>query len=119
MWQVCCSASAVARETLATTLAEGCRSAISRARLGPVTTAIRSGATAAASAITWLIRSPVPSSMPLARLTTTAFSGSDQPVRLSRSDCEGTARTTNSAPSMAAAGSLSARTDAGRSMVGK
>ena len=32
--------------TLATTLAEGCRSAISRARFGPVTTASRSGATA-------------------------------------------------------------------------
>ena len=84
-----------------------------------MTTAIRSGATFAASAITSLIRSPVPSSMPLARLTTTAVSGTDQPARLLRSDCEGTASTTNSAPSMAAAGSLSARTVAGRSMVGK
>ena len=119
MWQVRCRASAVAGETLATTLAEGCRSAISRARLGPVTTAIRSGATLAASAITWLIRSPVPSSMPLARLTTTAVSGMDQPARLPRNDCDGTASTTNSAPSTAAAGSLSARTVAGRSMVGK
>jgi hypothetical protein len=119
VWQVCCSASAVARETLATTLAEGCRSAISRARLGPVTTAIRSGSTAATSAITWLILKPVPSSIPFARLTTTASSGSGQSARLPRRDCDGTAMTTNSAPAIAAAGSLSARTDVGSSMVGK
>ena len=46
-----------------------------RARLGPVTTTIRSAAILPASAITSLIRNPVPSSIPFARLTTMAFSG--------------------------------------------
>ena len=105
--------------TLATTLAEGCRSAISRARLGPVTTAIRSVAMVPASAITWLIRSPVPSSMPLARLTTTASGGICQVARLARNDWEGTASTTKSAPAIASCGSLTARNASGSAIVGK
>ena len=120
MWQVCCRASAVARETLATTLAEGCRSAISRARLGPVTTAIRSGATLAG--LGDHLAHPQPGAQ-LDALGQADHDGRrpacDQPARLPRSDCDGTASTTNSAPSMAAAGSLTARTVAGRSMVGK
>ena len=43
----------------------------------------------------------------------------DQPVRLPRSDCDGTASTTNSASAIAAAGSLRARTDAGSAMSAK
>jgi hypothetical protein len=119
VWQTACSAAAVSIDVLATTLAEGCRSAISRDRLGPETTAIRSLATPATCSITWLIRSPVPCSIPLARLTTTASAGSCQAYRLARSDWDGTASTTKSAPDMASPGSVTAVNDAGSSSAGK
>ena len=50
-------------------------SAISLARLGPLTTAIRSGAAPVTSAITSLIRLSVPSSTPFIRETSTASAG--------------------------------------------
>ena len=84
-----------------------------------MTTAIRSVSIAPASAITWLIRRPVPSSMPLARLTTMAPPGICHWARLARSDWDGTARTTKSAPSITSSGSLPARRVSGKAMVGK
>ena len=59
----------------ATTLAAGCRWAISLARLGPDTTAMRSGPAPVTSAMTSLIRRVVPSSMPFIRLTRTQSGG--------------------------------------------
>ena len=50
------------------------------ARLGPVTTATRSGATPATSLMTSLIRLVVPSSMPFIRLTRMASARSAAPV---------------------------------------
>ena len=73
------------------------------------------------SAITSLIRFVVPSSTPFISETKTASSGiaSVQPLRFSRSFCEGTESTTNSAPSAASLGSVVARTEAGSSIPGK
>ena len=104
---------------LATTLPDGCRSAISRARLGPVTTATRSGSMSATCSMISLTRSPDPSSIPLARLTMTASVGIVHVSRFARRVCEGTAITTNSAPSMAACGSVFATIESGSSMSGK
>ena len=99
--------SAVASSTQATTLAAGWRSAISRARFGPETTTIRWASTWPTSAMTSLIRLVVPSSTPFISETTAASAGSSgaQPSRLPRRVCDGTARTTTSAPSRASAAS--------------
>ena len=61
--------------------------------------------------MTSLIRLHVPISMPLIRLTSWAPAGISgaQRCRFSRSDWAGTANTTRSAPSSAAAGSAAAR----------
>ena len=75
MRQTCCSFSATASSAQATTLAAGWRSAISLARLGPETTAMRSGPAPVTSAITSLIRRVVPSSIPFIRLTRTQSGG--------------------------------------------
>ncbi len=101
----------MASSAQATTVAAYWRSAISRARFGPVITAIRSGPAPVTSAITWLIRRWVPCSMPFIRLTSSAPGGSRaaQPARFWRRVWAGTARTTRSAPSSAAAGSRVAR----------
>ncbi len=102
-------------------MAAGCRLAISPARLGPLTTATRSGPTPATSWITSLIRLAVPSSMPFIRLTSTVpgpISGA-QPARFSRRVCEGTASTANSAPASAAAGSVVAVTRSDRVTCGR
>ena len=110
---------AVASDVLAATLADGCRAAISRARLGPVTTASRSGPTPATSVTTSLIRRPVPSSIPLARLTTRASAGTSQPDSVARSRCDGTASTTAYAPAIASTVSLIARSVLGSSTSGR
>ena len=72
-----------------------------------------------ASATTSLIRSPVPSSMPLARLTTTASAGIDQASKLDRRVWDGTASTTKDAPAIASCGSVTARSAGGKGIVGK
>ena len=66
-----------------------------------MTTAIRSAGAPATSAITSLIRFVVPSSTPFMRLTSMASGGSaaTQSHRFSRSDCDGIANATSSAPS--------------------
>ena len=94
--------------TQAITVAVGSSAAISRARLGPVTTAIWSAGTSPTSAITSLIRLSVPSSIPLARLTSVFPGGSSsrQPARLARSVWDGTANTTASTSASAAAASV-------------
>ena len=66
---------ATSSSTQATTEAAGSRIAIGLARLGPLTTAIRSGAAPVTSAITSLIRLSEPSSTPFIRLTSTASEG--------------------------------------------
>ncbi len=112
---------ATASSAQATTLAAGCRLAISLARLGPLTTATRSGPTLVTSSITSLIRLAVPSSMPFIRLTSTvcgSISGV-QAARLSRSVCEGTTSTAKSAPASASAASVVARTVSGSRMPGR
>jgi len=105
----------------ATTLAAGCRTAISWARLGPDTTATRSGATPATSTMTSLIRRVEPSSTPFIRLTSGADGGSRSRhrTRLARSVCEGTASTTTSAPRSATEGSVVACTACGSSIPGR
>ena len=78
----------------ATTAAAGWPTAISPARFGPVTTTTRLGSTPATSAITSLIRLPVPSSMPFIRLTRVASgsdrAGVDPAGQVARSVCDGT-----------------------------
>ncbi len=73
------------------------------------------------SRITSLIRSDVPSSTPFMRLTSTASSGSTAThrPRFSRSDCDGTASTTVSAPDAASAASCVAVTPGGSSTPGR
>ena len=71
-WQRFCSIVTTSSSTHATTEAAGSRRAISLARLGPLTTAIRPVSTSATSWITSLIRSSVPSSMPFISDTRTA-----------------------------------------------
>jgi len=107
VWQACWSHLAVVSSVLATTVAAYCRSAISRARLGPVITAIRSGGAPVTSAITPLIRRWLPCSMPFIRLTSSTRGGSRsrQPVRFWRNVWAGTASTTRSAPASATTGS--------------
>ena len=102
-------------------MAQYCLAAISGARFGPETTAIRSGPAPVISAMTWLIRSPVPSSMPFIRLTSSAPGGSRccQPARFCRSVWAGTASTTRSAPASASAGSAVARSAAGSETPGR
>ena len=116
-----CSRSATPSSTLATTAAAGWRAAISLARFGPETTATRSAGMSATSQMTWLIRRLVPSSMPFIRLTRTERSGSSptQPLRFSRNDCDGTARTTSSAPSNAALASGVQRNSDGKCTPGR
>ena len=109
--------SAVPGSVEATTVAVGCRSAISRARFGPDTTAIRPGSAPSASLTTWLIRRWVPTSMPFIRLTRRACGGTAAPHadNVPRSACDGMARTTIRAPSSAWAGSVVAVNAAGSS----
>jgi hypothetical protein len=116
-----CSFSATDSSAHATTLAAGWRAAISRARLGPLTTATRSGPAPVSSVTISLIRRVVPSSMPFIKLTRTAQELSDpfHVDRFSRKVCEGTASTTISAPSAARAGSAVARTPAGSTIPGR
>ena len=112
---------AVAREAEATTVAVGSPRAISRARLGPETTANRSGLRPSSSAQTCDIRASVPRSRPLTRETTTASGArSARTVRsVSRTCCAGTATTTTPAPRTASAASVTARTQVGRVMPGR
>ncbi len=102
-------------------MAVGCSAAISPARFGPLTTAMRPGSTAPASATTSLIRLSVPISTPLARLTTVASGGSAerQSSRWLRSFWAGMARTTAVTPSRAASASWVARSASGRAMSGR
>ena len=113
--------SATASSAHATTLAAGWRSAISRARLGPDTTAIRSGATPATSAITSLIRLVGPELDALHQADHDGVAGQRPAQRpgSSRSDCDGTASTTSSAPAKAYPGSWVALIAAGSSMPGR
>ena len=101
----------------ATTVAAGCSSAISLARLGPVTTATRDGSAPVTWTTIWLIRIKVSSSMPLARLTrvTSSVIRGAHCARLARIVCDGTASSTVHAPDSASAGSPVARIDFGRS----
>ena len=75
VWQAAAAAAAPCSSAQATTVAASWRSAISRARLGPETTATRCGGTPSTSMITSLIRFSVPSSMPFIRLTSSAPGG--------------------------------------------
>lgn len=97
------------------------REAISLARLGPVTTAIRSRPTLATSSTTSLIRMVVPSSTPFISDTSTVSGASSavQSARLARSVCEGMARTVKSASRAASAGSAVARRLRGSSTPGR
>jgi hypothetical protein len=121
VWQAACSVSARAVSMQAITVAAGCSSAISRARFGPDNTATRSRPAPVTSQMTSLIRLVVPSSMPFISDSRLASPGSNgaQPVRLSRSDWDGTARTTTSASSSASPGSAVARTAAGSRTPGR
>ena len=105
----------------ATTDAAGSRRAISFDRLGPLTTAMRSGPAPVTSAITSLIRFSVPSSTPFISETSTLLSGSTeaQSSRLARSVCDGTASTTMSAPATAFSGSWVAEICSGSLMPGR
>ena len=89
--QACCRATARSWSRQAMTVAVGSPTAISRARLGPDSTATWSDGTSATSAMTSLIRSSVPSSTPLARLTSVDTGGSRgrHAVRFARSVCDG------------------------------
>ena len=121
VWQAAWSRWATASSVQATTAAAGIRAAISRARLGPVTTAIRSAPILATSSITSLIRMAEPSSMPFMRETRTesgASSGAHS-ARLPRRVCEGIARTAKSAPRAASAASVVARRFSGSSTPGR
>ena len=119
--QTCCSFSATPSSAQATTLAAGCRRAISFARFGPDTTAMRSGPAPVTSAMTSLIRRVVPSSIPFIRLTRTQSGGRSEThvLRLLRSVCDGTARTTTSAPRRASAASEVAATVSGSGIPGR
>ncbi len=113
--------SATASVVAATTVAVGWCRAISRARLGPDTTATRSGWTPATSATTSLIRRFVPSSTPLDRLTSSVSCRSDavSGPSVSRSTLDGRARTSTSAEVTAAAASVVERSPTGRSTPGR
>jgi hypothetical protein len=121
VWQAACTAAARAPSVHAITVAAGCSSAISRARLGPDSTATRSAPAPVTSQMTSLIRFVVPSSMPFISDSSVASEGSSgaQPVRFSRSDWDGTARTTMAASSSASAGSAVARTASGSRTPGR
>ena len=99
------------------TVAAGCSSAISLARLGPDSTATCAGSTPVTAVMTWLIRISVTSSMPLARLTRVAPGAKKgaQVSRLPRRFCDGTASNTVVTPSSAAAASVVARIPGGSS----
>ena len=105
----------------ATTDAAGSRCAISWDRLGPLTTAIRSGPAPVTSAITSLIRLRVPSSTPFISETITAEDGmyGAHCSRLARNVCDGTANTTTSAPASAFSVSWVAMTVGGSSTPGR
>ena len=105
----------------AITVAAGCPSAISRARFGPDSAAMRDSGRPTTSATTSLMRMRVPVSMPLANEMTPASGSKDrtQVSRLPRRLCEGTASTTSSAPSRTSAGSVDADTLAGSTMSGR
>ncbi len=111
----CCSATARSWSAQAMTVAVGSSAAISRARFGPETTATWSAGTPATSTTTSLIRLSVPSSTPFARLTSVTPGGSRSchAARLARSVCDGTANTTASTPSSAAAAFVVAVTPVG------
>ncbi len=102
--------SATSASVQATTVAVGCRAAISLARFGPDTTAMRPGDLPVTSAITSLMRRSEPCSTPFMRLTSTAASpiAEDQAARLSRRLWDGTASTTIFAPSSTSPGSVDA-----------
>lgn len=121
VWQAAWSRWATASSTQATTDAAGWRATISRARLGPVTTATRPAGTLATSSMTSLIRLALPSSMPFIRETSTVSAGSSgaHSARLPRRVWEGMARTAKSAPRAASAASEVARMFAGSSTPGK
>jgi len=105
----------------ATTEAVGWDSAISRARLGPDRTAMRFSGAPVTSAMTSVMRSVEPSSMPFMRLSSVASGSrcSAHAARLPRRVWLGTDRTTRSAPRRATAASAVAETSSGRSMSGK
>ncbi len=121
VWQAACRRWATASSVQATTAAAGMRAAISRARLGPVTTAIRSAPTLATSSTTSLIRMAEPSSTPFIRDTRTVPGASSgvHSARLARRVWEGTARTVKSASRRASAGSAVALRFSGSSTPGR
>ena len=92
-----------------------------RPELAEAMAATRSAPAPVISQITWLIRLVLPSSIPFISDSSTASSGSSgaHSVRLLRSDWEGTARTTMSAPCSASAGSVVARSPSGSRMPGR
>src|SRR5262245_13533319 len=91
----------------ATTTALGCPDAISGARLGPVSATTRVGSAPVSSAMTSVIRFPVPSSIPFIRLIRVTSGPiaplATQPARFSRRVWDGSAIATMSAPSSASA----------------
>ena len=105
LFSIRCTATARPESLHATTVAAGWPSAISLARFGPEITATCDGSTPVTETMTWLIRIRVPSSMPLARLTSVA-PVANKPVhcsRLARIVWAGTASSTVVAPSSASA----------------
>src|SRR5690606_13176893 len=99
----------------ATTVAAGSPWAMGTARFGPDTTTTCCCGTPVTSTMTSLIRLSVPSSTPLARLTSGTPSGirSRQRIRFSRNDWLGTASTTACAPASASSGSAVAASRSG------
>ena len=104
----------------ATVVAAGSRAAISWAKFGPDTTAMRCGGIPAASDTTSLMRIDVPNSMPLISETTTASAGMSLPhsLRLLRKVCDGKANTTSSAFASASEETVVAQMFAGKTKPG-
>ncbi|SHX21706.1 Uncharacterised protein [Mycobacteroides abscessus subsp. abscessus] len=110
-----CNATARPESVHAMSVAAGCSSTTSLARLGPLRTATRLGSAPVTWTMTWLMRNRLSSSMPLATLTS-VVSSPRYPVqadRLVRSVWDGTASSTVQAPVSASAGSAVALMDAG------
>src|SRR4029453_19176670 len=108
--QQCAIQIAAASSRQATTEAVGSWRAISMARLGPDTTATRSGGKPNSSAITSLILESVPSSRPFMRETpmTSCARYGFHALSWGLNDWAGTASTTSSAPSSTSAGAVEA-----------
>ncbi len=119
-----CKATARPESLHAMTVAAGWHWAISLARLGPEITATCAGSAPVTEMMTWLIRIRVPSSMPLARLTSVAPSCNNPSKafhcsRLARSICAGTPSSTVDAPCSASSASAVARMAGGNERSGQ